>query len=160
MYFIRKFKLTDNQLTDLKQKYTGFSLTWFWEYKVKPRFYPKKIWSAYCFHNKMIGDMFYNTPTIPTRKFENRDKNLNQNFAAFLNSKVKEPNQILELKPTSTMTAQLNKTSNHVLHLLKEIDDINKYKIEQENYFLYDNSNIETTFFSELNKKIQIYSDI
>ena len=103
----------------------------------------------------MIGDTFYNTPTIPTRKFENRDKNLNQNFAAFLNSKVKEPNQTLELKPTSTMTAQLNKTSDHVLHLLKEIDDINKYKIEQENYFLYDNSNmIETNFFSELNKKI------
>ena len=105
MYFIRKFKQTDNQLNDLKQKYPGLTLTWIWEYKVKPRFYPKKIWSAYWFHNKMIGDTFYNTPTIPTRKFENRDKNLNQNFAAFLNSKVKEPNQTLELKPTSTMTS-------------------------------------------------------
>ena len=35
---------------------------------------------------------------------------------------------------------------------------MNKYKIEPENYFLYgDSSMIETTFFSELNKKIQIY---
>ena len=27
--FIRKIELTDNQLTDLKQKYSGFSLIWF-----------------------------------------------------------------------------------------------------------------------------------
>ena len=35
---------------------------------------------------------------------------------------------------------------------------MNKYKIEPENYFSYgDSSMIETTFFSELNKKNQIY---
>ena len=56
------------------------------------------------------------------------------------------------------MTAQLNKTSDHVIHLFKEIGDINKYKIGQENYILYDNSiMIQTTFFRELNNKIQIY---
>lgn len=56
------------------------------------------------------------------------------------------------------MTVQLNKTSDHVIHLFKEIGDINKYKTGQENYILYDNSiMIETTFFRELNKKIQIY---
>ena len=44
---------------------------------VKPRFYPKEIWPASWFHDEMMGDMFYNTPTIPARKFEYRDKNLN-----------------------------------------------------------------------------------
>ena len=106
----------------------------------------------------MIGDTFYDTPMIPARKFEFRDKNLNQNFEAFLSSEVKEPNQTLEIKPPPTMRVQLNKTSDHVIHLVKEIGDINKYKIGQENYSLYDDSNMtETTFFSELNKKFQIY---
>ena len=64
----------------------------------------------------------------------------------------------IELKPPVTLRAQLNKTSDHVIDLVKEIGDINKYKIEQENYFLYDDSNmIETSFFSELNTRIQIY---
>ena len=62
------------------------------------------------------------------------------------------------MKPPPTMRVQLNKTSDHVIHLVKEIGDINKYKIGQENYSLYDDSNmIEATFFNELNKKFQIY---
>ena len=66
-------------------------------------------------------------------------------------------NQTLHIKPAATLRAQLNKTSDQVIHLVKEIGDINKYKIEQENYFLYDDSNmIEATFFSELNKRTQI----
>ena len=80
---IRKFKLTDNRSTDLKQKYPGFSLTWLRGYRVKPRIYPKGNWPAYWFHNEMIEDTVYNSPTIPTRKFEYRDKNLSQNFAFF-----------------------------------------------------------------------------
>ena len=59
------------------------------------------------------------------------------------------------MKPPPTMRVQINKTSDHVIHLVKEIIDINKYKVGQGNYFLYDDSNmIGTTFFSELNKKI------
>ena len=68
------------------------------------------------------------------------------------------PSQTLHIKPAATLRAQLNKTSDQVIHLVKEIGDINKYKIEQEKYFLYDDSNmIEATFFSELNKRTQIY---
>ena len=53
------------------------------------------------------------------------------------------------------MRAQLNKTSDHVKHLVEEIGDITKYKIEQETFLLYDGSNmIEGSFNSELNKKI------
>lgn len=64
----------------------------------------------------------------------------------------------MSIKPPATTRAQLNKTSDCVIHLIKEIGNIDKYKIEQENYFLYDDSNmIQTTFFSELNKKMQIY---
>ena len=58
------------------------------------------------------------------------------------------------------MRAQRNKASDHVIHLAEKIGDINKYKIVQENYSLYDDSNmIEATFFSELNK-FQIYGII
>ena len=71
---------------------------------------------------------------------------------------MKEPNQALEIKPLTTMRGQRNKASDHVIHLAKEIGDISKYKIVQENYSLYDDSNMtEATFFSELNKKFQIY---
>ena len=67
-------------------------------------------------------------------------------------------NQTLHIKPLATLRAQLNKTSDHVIRLVKEIGDINKYKIEQENYFSYDDSNmIKATFISELNKRSQIY---
>ena len=56
------------------------------------------------------------------------------------------------------MRAQLNKTSDHVKHLVEEIGDITKYKIEQETFLLYDGSNmIEGSFNSELNRKIQTY---
>ena len=59
------------------------------------------------------------------------------------------------------MKAQLNKTSHRVINLVKEIGDINKYKIEHENYFLHhDNNIIDATFFSELNKKNQMYGII
>ena len=71
------------------------------------------------------------------------------------------PNQTLHIKPLATLRAQLNETSNHIIHLVKEIGDINKYKIEQENYFSYDDSNmIKATFISELNKRSQIYGPI
>ena len=68
------------------------------------------------------------------------------------------PNQTLHITPAATLRAQLNKTSDQVVHFIKEIVYINKYKIEQENYFLYDDSNMtEATFFSELNKRTQIF---
>ena len=71
------------------------------------------------------------------------------------------PNQTLHIKPLATLRAQLNKTRDHVIRLIKEIGDINKYKIEQENYFSYDDSNmIKATFISELNKRSQIYGVI
>ena len=90
--------------------------------------------------------MLYNVLVILRRLFKYRDKNLNK------------PNQIRRIKPLATIRAQLNKTSNRVIHLAKEIGDINKYKIDQENYFLSDDSEmIETTFLNKVNKKIQKY---
>ena len=87
-----------------------------------------------------------------------RYKNLRENFTSFSNCAVHRPNQTLRLNPSAIMRAQLHKKSDCVIHLVKEIGDIKKYKIEQGNCFLYDDSNtIETTFFSELNKKIQTH---
>ena len=77
-HLLRKFKLTNRQIDDLKQKISSFSLTWFWKYKAKNITYPKEICPAYWFHKEMIGNTSYNTPTIPTRKFRFRDKNLKQ----------------------------------------------------------------------------------
>ena len=77
----------------------------------------------------------YNTPTIPRSIFKYKDKNPRENFAGFLNCTMIRPNHTLLIIPPVTVRAQLNKTSDHVIHLVKEIGDINKYKIEQENYF-------------------------
>ena len=102
--------------------------------------------------------MLYNTPTIPRRVFTYKDKNIKENFASFINRTVIRPDKILHIKPPVALKGQINKTSDHVIHLVKEISDINKYKIEQKKYFIYDDSNmIEASFFSELNKRIQIY---
>ena len=79
-----------------------------------------------------------------------RDKNLRENFASFSYCAVHRPNQTLHMKPSAIMRAQLNKKSDCVIRLVKEIGDIKKCKIEQENCFLYDDSNtIETTFFKK-----------
>ena len=53
---------------------------------------------------------------------------------------------------------ELNKISNCIKDLVQTIGDPSRVKIEQENYFLYDNSNmINQTFCTELNKKFQTY---
>ena len=67
-------------------------------------------------------------------------------MAGFLNCTMIRPNQTLHIKTPATLRAQLNKTSDRVIHLVKEIGGINKYKIEQEIFFLYDNSNINPLF--------------
>ena len=115
--------------------------------------------TAYWVHDEIFGDMLYNMPTIPRRRvFKYKDKNPMESFAVFLNCAVIRPNQTFHIKYPEAMRSQLNKTSDRLIYLVKEIDDINKYKIELESYFLYDVSNvIEGTFFNELNKKIQIY---
>ena len=88
------------------------------------------------------------------RLFVYTDKNINENFSNFLSSSNEISNKTILVKPPATVRVQLNKTSEHVKHLVEEIGDISKYRVEQENYFLYDNSSMmEGTFYSELNKK-------
>ena len=109
--------------------------------------------TARWFHDEIFGYMLYNVPVIPLRLFRYWDKNIREDFVGFLNCNGNRPNQIVRIKPPATTRAQLDRTSDCVIHLIKEIGNIGKYKIEQENYVLHDNSNmIQTTFFSELNK--------
>ena len=68
-----------------------------------------------------------------------------RDFVGFSDCMVNRPNQTLRIKPPATMRAQLYEASDRVMHLVKEVDDIKKYKIEQENYFLYDDSNLIET---------------
>ena len=90
------------------------------------------MFPAFWFHDEIIGNISYNVITISKREFKYKDKNLNENFASFLNSVVNRSNQVLCIKPPATMRAQLNKTSDRVIHLVKEIGDFNKYKVEQK----------------------------
>ena len=76
--------------------------------------------SAHCFHDEIFGDMLYNTPTLPRRVFKYKDKNLRENFAGFQNYTVIRPNQPLHTKSSATLRAQLNKTSDRVIHLVKK----------------------------------------
>ena len=91
--------------------------------------------TAYWFHDEIFGDMLYNMPRISRRVFKHKDKNLRENFANSINCAVIRPNQTLLIKPPATMMAQLNKTSDRIIHLVEKIGDINKYKIKLENFF-------------------------
>ena len=149
---LRKFRIKYSKLIPRKQKYSNLSPILFWGFRLKGDWTP--LITARWFHDEIFGYMLYNVPVIPLRLFRYWDKNIREDFAGFLNCNGNRPNQIVRIKPPATTRAQLNKTSDCVIHLIKEIGNIGKYKIEQENYVLYDNSNmILTTFFSELNKK-------
>ena len=118
----RKFKITDTELAPLKQRYKDFALTWFWEFKTKNALGP--CFTAQWFHDETFGDTLHNMPAIPRRVFKYKDKNIRENFARFLNCTVIRPKQALRIKPPATLRAQLNKTSDHVIHFVKEIGDI------------------------------------
>ena len=54
------------------------------------------------------------------------------------------------------LKTEYNKISDPAKDLVQKIGDSSRVKIEQENCFLYDNSNmINQTFYAELNKKVQ-----
>ena len=63
-------------------------------------------------------------PAIPGRVFKYKDKNIRANFARFLNCTVIRPKQVFRIKHSATLRAQLNETSDHVIHFVKEIGDI------------------------------------
>ena len=147
----RYFKIPDDKLKVLKNKYPNFSLTHFWEYKIKTNAKARKFLMGESFVGDIIANKEYNKPEMNLRRFVYTDKNVNENF---LSSNDEIFNKTILVKPPATMRAQLNKTSEHVKHLVEEIGDISKYRVEQANYFLYDNSNmIGGAFYSELNKK-------
>ena len=142
---LRKFRIKYSKLIPQKQKYSNLSPIWFWGFRLKGDWTP--LITARWFHDEIFGYMLYNVPVIPLRLFRYWDKNVREDFAGFLNCNGNRPNHIVRIKPPAKTRAQLNKTSDCVIHL-------DKYKIQQENYFLYDYSNMmQTTFFSELNKK-------
>ena len=148
----RYFKIPDYKLKVLKNKYPNFSLTHFWEYKIKTNVKAGKFLIGESFVGDIIANKEYNKSEMNLRRFVYTDKNVNENFSNFLSSKNDIFNKTILVKPPATMRTQLNKTSEHVKHLVEEIGDISKYRVEQENYFLYDNSNmIEGAFYSELN---------
>ena len=52
----------------------------------------------------------------------------------------------------------LDKNVKEIKELINGIGDLSKLTLEQKNFFLYDESNyINHTFYTELNKKIQVY---
>ena len=58
------------------------------------------------------------------RRFVHTDKNVKENFSNFLSCNNEISNKTILVKPPATMRAQLNKTSEHVKHLVVEIGDI------------------------------------
>ena len=53
---------------------------------------------------------------------------------------------------------QLDKNVIPIKNLVEKIGDLSKLTLEQKNYFLYDDSNIIShNFYTELNRKVQIY---
>ena len=52
----------------------------------------------------------------------------------------------------------LNKNAKEIKELINRIGDLSKLTLEQKSFFLYNESNyINHIFYTELNKKIQVY---
>ena len=61
-------------------------------------------------------------------------------------------------KERSELEDLLDKNLKEIKELINRIGDLSKLTLEQKNFFLYDESNyINHTFYTELNKKIQVY---
>ena len=79
-----------------------------------------------------------------------------QSFNQALNSSKIILNDIQFAPIRKTLKTELNKISDHIKDLVQKIGQISETRLEQENYFLYDNSNIiNKTLYTKLNKNIQ-----
>ena len=79
-----------------------------------------------------------------------------QSFNQALNSSKIILNDIQFAPILKTLKTELNKISDHIKDLVQKIGQISETRLEQENYFLYDNSNINNkTLYTKLNKNIQ-----
>lgn len=79
-----------------------------------------------------------------------------QSFNQALNSSKIILNDIQFAPILKTLKTELNKISDHIKDLVQKIGQISETRLEQENYFLYDNSNIiNKTLYTKLNKNIQ-----
>ena len=79
-----------------------------------------------------------------------------QSFNQALNSSKIILNDIQFAPILKTLKTELNKISDHIKDLVQKIGQISETRVEQENYFLYDNSNIiNKTLYTKLNKNIQ-----
>lgn len=79
-----------------------------------------------------------------------------QSFNQALNDSKIILNDIQFAPILKTLKTELNKISDHIKDLVQKIGQISETRLEQENYFLYDNSNIiNKTLYTKLNKNIQ-----
>ena len=79
-----------------------------------------------------------------------------QSFNQALNSSKIILNDIQFAPILKTLKTELNKISDHIKDLVQKIGQISETRLEQENYFLYENSNIiNKTLYTKLNKNIQ-----
>ena len=67
-----------------------------------------------------------------------------QSFNQALNSSKIILNDIQFAPILKTLKTELNKISDHIKDLVQKIGQISETRLEQENYFLYDNSNTST----------------
>ena len=80
------------------------------------------------------------------------------NFNQALNSSNNILNDIQFAPIPKTLKTELNKISKFIQNLVQKLGQISATKLEQENYFLYNSSNmINKTFYTKLNKNIQTY---
>ena len=91
------------------------------------------------------------------KRFAYKNKDIKQDFYNALSSRKDLLNRPHYGPIQPNLKTELNKVSNRVKNFVKKVGNPSRVKIEQGNYFLYDDSNmIDQTFYTELNKKIQI----
>ena len=92
------------------------------------------------------------------KRFAYKNKDIKQDFYNALSSRKDLLNRPHYGPIQPNLKTELNKVSNRVKNFVKKVGNPSRVKIEQGNYFLYDDSNmIDQTFYTELNKKIQTY---
>ena len=137
----------------MRAKYKNFQLLQFEEYQFD---------TSQCYHTWYSDDVscypHYLWPKFTSRVFQA----FTPKYKKLLNSTYDIFNNEVSFKLTREEVNDLKNLDvnvNVVEDLVNKIGDLSKITLEQRNFFLYDESNyINHTFFTELNKKIQMYS--
>ena len=153
---IGRVDFTSQQLTQLRKDFKNFSLVLFDQWRAN--LYTTATWRKHDIkHNK-----YYQWPEywlggfVDTKPSSYAKWSIPKKKASIFQKDIKT--DLTNLGRIQQAEKEIDKTVLEIKALVKKIGDLSKTLCKQKSLFLYDeNSYINHTFYTELNKKLQIY---